>query len=202
MAAAFENSPDVLLDYVIENTQTSELGQFLLTADTNGDRTVFSLLTSAKAANSYSFGESGLKKLDIYVSFIRQIFSAINFPNWQPDSLFESTFIGGLMMDLATVWRHLFEDSPTRFISSTVEQVQRVLQQKRLLQEELGRFTPLNQEHNAERYHEPQKVVNMYKKEKPEFLKQLQTGLDKSAFDLDIMLRRACLRIFADAWFD
>ena len=125
-----------LLDFVVENTQTSELGQFHLTSDTI-ENLPFRCLEDSLLRYQGLYDAEALRKLRCYLPVITAVRRTVVLTTKENElQVFSQSTYAQLMVTLQDVWQFMFGTSPTRYISRNVSQIESLIQQKRMLQEE------------------------------------------------------------------
>ena len=161
---------------------------------TNGSLKQVKLLNNAVLRYPALFSPKNQLDIDVYLDFARSQLQGTD------PELSESAH--QLCQRMKTFWKRAFRTSPSRYIARSRIQVEQVLAAKRLLREEIEAVRQIDITPQVERLKTRDLIVERFDTEREEVLALLEVGLEGSAFAVDVLLRRACLRLFAEAWLE
>ena len=168
----------LLIDCVIENTQTTEVGQFYLTDDTVDQPVDFVLMKNCASRYEEMFGITATRNLLCYLQKIDEMFCFEQLPFVKKQKkIFRANNYIELMKDLEASWQFTFVESPTRFLLRDVSQVEKVLNQKRLLRDEITRLQTLTYADYALRFEQSENLIREFDETRKSFIDQLRVGL-------------------------
>ena len=194
----FASPGQVLLDHLVEDTSSGELAHLVLTDDytryTNESLRQVTLLGEAVLRYPALFSQKNQLDIDVYLDFAR--------PQLQACSVEQSESAIKLCQNMEHFWKRAFQTSPTRYLARSRGQLQQVLAAKQLLLEEIQAVQEIEIRPQVARHQACDYIVECFDQEREQVLALLETGLEGSAFAVDVLLRRACLRLFAEAWLE